>query len=228
MATSGHIRLFKLTLATLRLCIGTFRSVPTQPQFSTAFNSALTERKQPGQTWLCLLLWFCSIILFPLLVVTYWSFIKTKWVRFQPGSINCHPSRKPKSTIFFLLSLSTLLPFLRPYFHLLLFVLSFLPLFLPCSLLLSGEREESYRSLISSWESAVWGPSQCDFVVYSVSRHLRGRPSVCVESGRGDWIAWVASRRKIKEREKKKIKEKKRGRVIFHNKRNSNMVIWCP
>lgn len=89
MATSGHIRLFKLTLATLCLCIGTFRSVPTQPQFSTAFNSALTERKQPGQTWLCLLLWFCSIILFPLLVVTYWSFIKTKWVRFQPGSINC-------------------------------------------------------------------------------------------------------------------------------------------
>lgn len=188
----------------------------------------LSQRGSSQDRHDCLLLWFCSIILFPLLVVTYLSFIKTKWVRFQPSSINCHPSRKPKSTIFFLLSLSILLPFLCPYFHLLLFVLSFLPLFLPCSLLLSGEREESYHSLISSWESAVWGPSQCDFVVYSVSRHLRGRPSVCVESGRGDWIAWVASRRKIKEREKKKIKEKKRGRVIFHNKRNSNMVIWCP
>lgn len=30
----------------------------------------------------------------------------------------------------------------------------------------------------------VWGPSQCDFVVYSVSGHLRGPPSVCAESGR--------------------------------------------
>lgn len=66
-----------------------------------AFNSALTERKQPEQTWR-LLPWFCAIILFPLLVIIYWGFIKTEWVRAQPGSVNRPlPQRQPKSAFPF-------------------------------------------------------------------------------------------------------------------------------
>lgn len=122
--------------------------------------------KQPEQTWLCLPPWFCAIILFPLLVVIYWAFIKTEWARSQPGSINRPPP--PRQTKvnslscvpFFLPS-----PSLRPSYLLLLFLLSFFslpPPSLPPSDILffsSPEKtEESYRSLISSWESAVRGP----------------------------------------------------------------------
>lgn len=103
--------------------------------------------KQPEQTWLCLPPWFCAIILFPLLVVIYWAFIKTEWARSQPGSINRPPP--PRQTKvnslscvpFFLPS-----PSLRPSYLLLLFLLSFFSLPPPLSppfwyplLLLSGE-----------------------------------------------------------------------------------------
>lgn len=69
----------------------------------------------------CLLSLFGAIVLFPLLVVIYWGFIKTEWLRSQPGSINCSPPpRQPKST------LSPALPLCL--YRLLLFLLSLFPL----------------------------------------------------------------------------------------------------
>lgn len=56
----------------------------------------------------------------------------------------------------------------------------------------------------------VWEPSQCDFVVYSVSGHLRGRTSVCVESGRVIESTEKPPGAKKKEREKRNIKERER------------------
>lgn len=145
---------------------------PTQSQLSTTFNLALTEREQLEQTWLCLLPRFCTIILFPLLVVIYWGFIKTEWARSQPGSINhWPPPRRPKST------LSPFFPFLHfshvSIVHLVAFSLIFFPSLSPLwyPLLLKN------RGILLQFNL-----SQCDFVVYFVC--------VCVWWGRlrGWWV----------------------------------------
>lgn len=52
----------------------------------------------------------------------------------------------------------------------------------------------------------MWGPSQRDSVVYSASGPLRGRPSVCVESGRV--IESPEKPSGAKKTEKRKIKER--------------------
>lgn len=109
----------------------------------------------------CLLPWFCTIILFPLLVCIYWGFIKTEWVSSQPSSIN-HPP-PPRWTRFnSLLSLAFPCLHFSPSpslsFPLVAFCLIFFSLSPLCyHLLLSGEKVESCRSLISNWGLLVWG-----------------------------------------------------------------------
>lgn len=91
MVTTVYTGLLKLSLATMCLLISTLRSMPTQSQLAL-YLVQLWQRGSSRDRRDRLLLWFCCVILFPLLVVTYWSFMKTEWVRFQCGSINCPPA----------------------------------------------------------------------------------------------------------------------------------------